>query len=113
MQAIPREELRYLETIVVQGKAPTGMLALDDLHAADEPSLLLLEFLARELKDARVLIVATYRQEELGRQHPLSQVLGRLTMARRLLLAGLGRPDVERFIEGAAGVAPTPPPRWR
>ena len=31
VQAIPREELRYLETIVVQGKAPAGMLALDDL----------------------------------------------------------------------------------
>jgi benzoate-CoA ligase family protein len=31
VQAIPREELRYLETIVVQGQAPTGMLALDDL----------------------------------------------------------------------------------
>ena len=31
VQAIPREELRYLETIVVQGKAPAGMLALEDL----------------------------------------------------------------------------------
>ena len=31
VQKIPREELRYLETIVVQGKAPAGMLALDDL----------------------------------------------------------------------------------
>jgi benzoate-CoA ligase family protein len=31
VQAIAREELRYLETIVVQGKAPAGMLALDDL----------------------------------------------------------------------------------
>jgi benzoate-CoA ligase family protein len=31
VQAIPRDELRYLETIVVQGKAPAGMLALDDL----------------------------------------------------------------------------------
>jgi len=31
VQAIPRGELRYLETIVVQGNAPAGMLALDDL----------------------------------------------------------------------------------
>jgi len=31
VQAIPREELRYLETIVVQGKAPAGMLGLEDL----------------------------------------------------------------------------------
>jgi benzoate-CoA ligase family protein len=31
VQAIPREELHYLETIVVQGKAPAGRVALDDL----------------------------------------------------------------------------------
>src|SRR5207245_11478721 len=87
--------------------APLAVI-LDDIHWADEPSLLLLEFLARELRDTRVLILATYRQQHLGRQHPLAQVLGRLTMARRLMLAGFGRADVERFIEGTAGVAPTP-----
>src|SRR4029077_10779479 len=39
VQAIPREELRYLETIVVQGKAPAGMLALDDLLKNSSPAL--------------------------------------------------------------------------
>src|SRR5437764_1218159 len=37
------------------------VLVLDDLHAADEPSLLLLQFLARELADSRLLVVAAYR----------------------------------------------------
>src|SRR5947209_267966 len=63
----------------------------------------------RWLQDAKVLILATYRQGELGRQHPLSDVLGRLTMARRLVLGGLARPEVEHFIEVIAGVSPTPP----
>jgi benzoate-CoA ligase family protein len=39
VQAIPREELRYLETIVVQGKAPSGMLALDDLMTGSSDEL--------------------------------------------------------------------------
>ena len=48
------------------------VLVLDDLHWADHPSLLLLEFVARELANARVLVIGTYRDVELSRQHPLS-----------------------------------------
>ena len=48
------------------------VLVLDDLHWADHPSLLLLEFVARELANSRVLVVGTYRDVELSRQHPLS-----------------------------------------
>ena len=41
------------------------MMVLDDLHAADEDSLMLLRFLARELKQARILVVATFRELEV------------------------------------------------
>jgi len=41
------------------------MLVLDDLHAADAPSILLLRFVARELGDARVLVLGAYRPIEL------------------------------------------------
>src|SRR5207245_79108 len=54
------------------------VLVLDDLHWADTPSLLLLQFLTREIQDARVLIIGTYRDVELGRRHPLSEVLADL-----------------------------------
>ena len=54
------------------------VLVLDNLHWADEPSLLLLQFLARELRTARLLVVGTYRDVELGRQHPLARALGEL-----------------------------------
>ena len=37
------------------------VLVLDDLHAADEPSLLLLRFLARELGASRLLVLCAYR----------------------------------------------------
>ena len=41
------------------------VVMLDDLHWADKPSLLLLEFLAREISDTRLLVVGTYRDVEL------------------------------------------------
>ena len=58
------------------------MLVLDDLHWADEGSLRLLEFVARELAEARLLLVGTYRDVELSRRHPLSQTLAELTRER-------------------------------
>jgi len=85
------------------------VLVLDDLHWADHPSLLLLEFVARELSNARLLIIGTYRDVELSRQHPLSRSLGELTRERlfqRVLLRGLDQEDVGRFIELASGITP-------
>ncbi|MDQ4064823.1 MAG: protein kinase, partial [Actinomycetota bacterium] len=86
------------------------VLVLDDLHWADTSSLLLLEFVARELRDMRVLVIGTYREEELGRQHPLSQALGNLSRARlsdRVVLRGLTQDEVGHFIELSAGISPS------
>jgi predicted ATPase len=85
------------------------VVILDDLHWADKPSLLLLQFLARELKDARILVIGTYRDMELGRQHPLSQALGELSrqgLSARIVLRGLTEQDVARFIEMTTGIKP-------
>ncbi|MCH8108013.1 MAG: protein kinase [Chloroflexi bacterium] len=91
------------------GQRQPLVLVLDDLHWADHPSLLLLEFVARELSNARLLIIGTYRDVEVSRRHPLSQTLGELTRERlfqRVLLRGLDRGDVGRFIELVSGVTP-------
>ena len=91
------------------GRTQPLMIVLDDLHWADRSSLLLLLFVARELRDARLLIVGTYRDSEVGRQHPLSQALGELTrgeLAQRITLRGLGEHDVARFVEITAGIKP-------
>ena len=85
------------------------VVILDNLHWADRPSLLLLEFLAQELADSRLLVIGTYRDADLSRQHPLSETLGNLTRERlfqRVLLRGLSHEDVGRFIEITAGIAP-------
>jgi predicted ATPase len=44
---------------------------MEDLHWADRSTLDLVEFLARNLGDSRVLLVATYRTDELHRRHRL------------------------------------------
>ncbi len=87
------------------------ILMLEDLHWSDKPSLMLLEFVARELANSRIMIVGNYRDMELNRRHPLSVTLGDLSRERlfeRVVLRGLQKHDVERFIEIAAGITPPP-----
>jgi class 3 adenylate cyclase len=87
------------------------VLLLDDLHWADAPSLRLMQFLARELSDSRMLVIGTYRDVELGRRHPLSQALADLSregLLERIALKGLSEQEVGRYIEVAARIEPPP-----
>jgi class 3 adenylate cyclase len=88
------------------------VLFLDDLHWADGPSLRMLQFLARELSDSRLLVIGTYRDVALGRRHPLSQALADLSregLVERVPLHGLTEHEVERFIEATASIHPPRP----
>jgi len=87
------------------------VLVMEDLHWADHPSLLLLEFLARELDECHLLVVGTYRDTEMTPGHPLIQTLGELArepMFPHLSLRGLDEVDEGRFIELASGFTPPP-----
>ena len=78
------------------------VIVLDDLHWADKPSLLLLQYLARNLRRERVLVVGTYRDVDLDRMHPLADAIASLRRERifeRILLRGLPRDDVKALIE--------------
>jgi len=91
------------------GRHQPLVLVLEDLHWSDRPSLLLLEFLARELAGARLMLLGTYRDVDITRQHPLALTLGDLSRERlfqRLLLRGLGPGDVAKFVELTTGLAP-------
>jgi tetratricopeptide (TPR) repeat protein len=82
---------------------------LDDLHWADKPSLLLLQFVARGLGGTRLLVVGTYRDVEVRRQHPLSSTLAELAreqLSQRIVMRGLSDGEVARFIEMSCGVTP-------
>ena len=87
------------------------LLVLDDLHWADRSSLLLLEFLVREIQSSPLLVLGTYRDVEVSRRHPLAETLGSLIRERRFLrvqLPGLAEPEVEQLIQRAAVVRPPP-----
>jgi DNA-binding CsgD family transcriptional regulator len=87
------------------------MIVLDDIHWADRPSLQLLHFLTQEIRDVPVLIVATYRNVEVGRDHPAAPILADLARepnCRRLGLRGLPKPQIARFMALVAGSAQPP-----
>ena len=52
------------------------LLLLEDVHWADEATLDILRFLGRRLAGIRLLILATFRSEEVGGDHPLTVVMG-------------------------------------
>lgn len=80
------------------------IIALDDLHAADETSLRLLEHIADGLSRSNVLVVVTYRDAEV-RSRP--QIHRRMTsiarLGRRIVLPGLGGHHVARLLEQTLG----------
>ena len=86
------------------------VLILDDLHWADTPSLLLLQFLTRALSDAHMLVVATYRDGEVTGTHPLAQTVGEITQephVQRISLPRLTESDVACWLAHATGMAVT------
>jgi tetratricopeptide (TPR) repeat protein len=79
------------------------VLVLDDLHWADEPSILLLRFLAHDLSKRRLAIIGTYRDTELHETHPLGRGLADLVRAGpHLSLAGLTEAEVGELVESLA-----------
>ncbi|HYM14988.1 MAG TPA: protein kinase [Dehalococcoidia bacterium] len=101
----------YTTFVRAMSKRAPLLIALDDLHWADKPSLLLLQHVARELSRMRVLIVCTYRDTDLSRTHPLSEALAALNREagfQRIILRGLSRDEVAGYIRAAANVTPKP-----
>jgi pilus assembly protein CpaF len=91
----------------VQGQKPL-LVVLDDLHWADEATVMLLRDLAERVIAARIVVVGTYWDTDLDSGRPFSTVLSRLLRRRRAQRIALGRlsdKDVERM---AAGMAETP-----
>ncbi len=85
------------------------VLVLDDLHAADEPSLLLLQFLTRELDRSRLLVIGAYRDVDPSLRDPLVATLSELMrepVTHRISIDGLVEADVGEYISIAAGVQP-------
>ncbi|MGD8430579.1 MAG: AAA family ATPase, partial [Ectothiorhodospiraceae bacterium] len=77
------------------------LLVIDNLHAADRASLRLLEFLAPEVGESALMVLATYRDTAHSLTDPLSSTLSELVglpQCRRLTLGGLQREETERLL---------------
>ena len=93
-------------------QAPPTVLVLDDLHAADAPSLLLLRFLARELRSTHILLLAAYRDVDPIPGRPLTETLAEVArepVTRRVSLGGLSEREVAQYVKlTASQIASTP-----
>jgi DNA-binding SARP family transcriptional activator len=85
------------------------VLVLDDMHAADEPSLLLLRFVAREMADSRLLLVCAFRDVDPSVRDPLRLALAEVVrepQTAHLALTGLSDVEVAKYVELAVDAEP-------
>jgi ATP/maltotriose-dependent transcriptional regulator MalT len=88
------------------GREETVVFAIEDLHWADASTRAFLVFLARSLRAERVLVVASYRPDELHRRHPLRPLLAELERgprARHVQLAPLSRDELAEQLTDILG----------
>ncbi|MDX6257261.1 MAG: hypothetical protein QOJ11_3595 [Frankiales bacterium] len=98
-----------LETLAEAAQRSPIVLVFEDLHWADSGSTQLVDFLTRNFDDLRVLILGTYRGEDLDPDHALTPWLTELARhprVTRLDLGGLERADLATLIEARTGRLP-------
>ncbi len=76
----------------LSGRQPL-LLVLEDLHWADQSTRELIAFLIRSLREVRLVLVATYRSDELSRRHPLRPLIAGWERLRTVSHVGLRRFD--------------------
>ena len=90
-------------------RAMPMVLVLEDLHWADEPTVLLMQHLAQHLAPLPLLVVGTYRDVELDVGRPWAKVLESLVrerLATRITLRRLPETDVEQMLQALSGQPP-------
>ena len=96
--------LRLFREVREKLSAAPVLLLLEDVHWADEATLDILRFLGRRLAGTRLMILATFRSEEAGREHPLTMVMGDLAGLPgvvRMQLPALSVAGVRQLLDAA------------
>ncbi len=91
------------------GEATPVLLVIEDLHWADRSTRDLLAFLARNVRDERLLMVATFRKDELNRRHPLTTWLAEVERQPRVERMDLERFERAELVELLTAIADAPP----
>ena len=108
-QGQPRLFEALLTLLDLLGREQPFALVLEDIHWADRSTRAFLVFLARSLWTERVLVIATYRSDELHRRHPLRPLLAELerdTRSRRIEVVRLTRDELADLLADILGGAP-------
>ncbi|HEX5615061.1 MAG TPA: AAA family ATPase [Acidimicrobiia bacterium] len=112
------DQYRLFEAVDAWLAAAAGsgglVLVVDDIHWAARPTLLLLRHVLRSQLQGRMLIVATYRDTDLDRTHPLADVLAdlrRVPEVERIALDGISLTGVEDMMEAVNQAALDGPAR--
>jgi DNA-binding NarL/FixJ family response regulator/tetratricopeptide (TPR) repeat protein len=109
----PSAQVRLFEALldllgILSDRQPVALF-LEDLHWADRSTRTFASFLARSLRQERLLVVLTYRSDELHRRHPLRPLLSelaRLELVRRIDLEPFSRAEVAEILTDILGDAP-------
>ncbi len=98
-----------LECCAALGQRGPTVLVFEDVHWADSASIELIDFLARNLASSRVLMVVTYRNDEVDPASVLGMTIGELARLRSVAaveLAGLDRDATGVLMREVLGAAP-------
>ncbi|MFE7774660.1 AAA family ATPase [Streptomyces sp. NPDC057445] len=90
----------------------TVVMVLEDLHWADASTRHLLAYLFRTLRRGRLVVIATYRADDIHRRHPLRPLLAeldRLRTVQRIEVPRFSRDEVARQMAGILASEPAPP----
>ncbi|RIQ32532.1 LuxR family transcriptional regulator [Jiangella rhizosphaerae] len=87
------------------------VVVLEDLQWADSPTRDLLRFLVRGVRDAQLMLLATYRSDELHRGHPLRPLLAELDRLRQVRRIELPRLDADEVVQQLRELLGRPPER--
>ncbi len=96
-QGAARDRLFTALLAELDNHAPYTIVVIEDVHWADEATIDLLSFVGRRLARRPALVLVSYRDDELGEDHPLRRALGDLATqrtTRRMRLAPLSEDAV-------------------
>jgi DNA-binding CsgD family transcriptional regulator len=110
----PSAQLRLfeglLELVELLSEDRVLVVTLEDLHWADRSTRTFVDFLARSLRRERVMLLLSYRTDELHRRHPLRSLLAeleRLDRVRRIELEPFDRIELAEALTDILGEAPS------
>ena len=89
---------------------PGLVMVFEDVHWADASTRDLLAFLARNLRHAKVMLLVSYRTDDVHRRHPLRPLLSELSRSPRVehvQLDGMSRSELTVLLAGVAGAVPS------